>query len=127
MKALWIILGSYTMMWGLWLLSPWWEVFSPRAGLYSKMHEFMPEWAWGLHAFLIGIAILYGIIAHWPRGLWWGHIAGTYHWALIGGLYLFGDWHNTGALTSFSIVVAIHFMWKATPQTPAVHPLDSSA
>src|SRR5688572_22912354 len=126
MKALWIVLGTYTTVWGLWLLSPFWEVFTPEAGLYGQMAEFMPEWAWGLHALVVGVCILYGIIYHWPRGLWWGRIAATYHWGLIALFYALGDWQNTGWLTSLAIVVAIQYMWKYTPQTPAVHPLDNS-
>jgi hypothetical protein len=126
MKALWIVIGGYTAAWGAWLLSPWWGVFSPRAGLYDQMNDFMPEWAWGVHAIVIGVCIIIGAAYRWPRGLWWGRVASTYHWTLIGVFYTLGDWHNTGALTSFAIVVLVHFMWKYTPRTPVVHPLDNT-
>lgn len=125
MKALWLVLGTYTTVWGLWLLSPFWEVFTPQAGLYGEMASFMPEWAWGLHALVIGVCTVYGIAYHWPRGLWWGRIAASYHWVLIAFFYVLGDWRNTGWITSLCIVVAIQFMWKYTERTPVVHPLDS--
>lgn len=124
MKAMWLVLGAYTTTWGFWLLSPFWEVFSPKAGLYDDMSEFMPEWAWGLHAVIVGLCTIYGIVYRWPRGLWWGRIASTYHWGLIGVFYALGDWHNTGSLTSFAIVIAVQVMWKHTPRTPVVHPLS---
>lgn len=125
MKALWILLGAYTTVWGFWLFNPWWNSFTPRAGLYDEMGEFMPEWAWGLHAIAIGLCILRGVLLQWPRGLWWGRIASTYHWGLIAIFYFWGDWRNTGALTALTIVIAIQIMWYYTPRTPTVHPLDS--
>ena len=127
MKALWLVLGTYTTVWGLWLLSPFWSTFSPQAGLYSEMNEFMPEWGWGLHAVAIGVCTVYGIVYRWPRGLWGGRIASTYHWALIAFFYALGDWRNTGWLTSLCIVIAIQYMWKHTPRTPVVHPLDGES
>ena len=124
MKALWIVLGAYTTVWGAWLLSPWWTVFSDGAHLYSQMSHFMPEWGWGLHALVVGLSILAGVLYRWPRALWWGRVSSTYHWLLIAGFYLLGDWKNTGWLTSLCIVLAIQVMWKITPRTAEVHPLD---
>jgi hypothetical protein len=126
MKALWLLIGGYTTVWGLWLISPFWNVFSNRAGLYQQMHDFMPEWAWGLHAIIIGVCIIWGISYRWPRGLWWGRVASTYHWALIAVFYAVGDWRNTGALTSVCIVIGVQILWKNTPFTPEVHPLDNT-
>ena len=84
----------------------------------------MPEWAWGLHAVVIGLSILYGMVYRWPRALWWGRVASIYHWALIAFFYAWGDWRSTGALTSVLVVVFVQLLWKYTPRTPSVHPLD---
>lgn len=112
MKALWLLLGAYTISWGFWLANPFWSAFSPRAGLYDQMADFMPEWAWGVHALLIGVAIIYGACCKWPRGIMWGHIAGVYHWTLISVLYAIGDWHNTGALAAGFTALAVHILWR---------------
>jgi hypothetical protein len=125
MKAIWIAIGAYTVAWGAWIGSPFWDAFTPRAGLYDAMADFMPEWAWGLHAILIGTAILYGVMAHWPRGIVWGMIAGTYHWALIAFLYAWGDLNNTGMITSLFLVALIQIAWRyGRPEPVCVHPLD---
>ena len=124
MKALWIVIGSYTVVWGLWIGNPFFDAFTAQAGLYNEMANFMPEWGWGLHAVAIGTAILYGVLYRWPRGLAWGRIAGTYHWTLIAIFYALGDARNTGALTALFIVAAIQVLWKYTPRTPVIHPFD---
>lgn len=111
MKLLWVTLGVYTTVWGAWLFNPFWTVFRPEAGLYSTMADFMPEWAWGLHAIIIGTAILVGVCCAWPRALWWGHIAGVYHWLLIAFFYGLGDWRNTGMITSITIAALFHVAW----------------
>lgn len=120
MKALWTLLGAYTLLWGAWIGNPFWDAFSARAGLYDEMADFMPEWAWGLHASIIGFAILYGVWHHWPRGLVWGHVAGVYHWGLIAVLYAAGDWRNTGAITALFLAVSTHMLWRSTKPKPAV-------
>ncbi len=125
MKAIWIALGSYTIAWGLWIGNPFWDAFRPQAALYSEMKNFMPEWAWGLHAITIGIAIIYGIVKHWPRGIVWGYVASMYHWGLIAIFYALGDWHNTGVITSLAIMSFAWVAWKfGRPVNVTVHPLD---
>lgn len=111
MRALWVVLGSYTLLWGVWIGNTFFTAFSPRAGLYDAMGDFMPEWAWGLHAVIVGASIVYGAIWQWPRAIMWGCVANTYHWVLIGIFYAVGDWHNTGALTAAFVVALTQVLW----------------
>lgn len=95
------LLGAYTLVWGLWLLAPWWDVFT-RAALYSKMDAY-PEWAWGLFAVFSGAELLYGVIKNHNRDLRRGALVGFFHWIIVTGMYFAGDWHNTGGITALTI------------------------
>jgi hypothetical protein len=122
MKTLWLIVGVYTIGWGLWVGNPFWDAFTPGMGLYSEMSDFMPEWAWGLHAIVIGAAIIYGNVAYWPRGIMWGYIAGTYHWAMVAAFYAMGDWRNTACFTALFAVAMLTALWRAS-RPAEFHPL----
>ena len=39
-------LGIYTILWGLWVANPFWDVFS-TAPLYSQLSSIAPEVFWG--------------------------------------------------------------------------------
>lgn len=92
------LLGLLTLMWGMWIINPFWDVFS-RAGVYSKAMEFAPEWAWGTWSTLCGLGILTALwrgSSHWLAGAS-GFV--VWHWFTISGMLWWGDWQNTAGLT----------------------------
>jgi hypothetical protein len=113
MRALWTVIGLYTIIWGFWLINPWWNVFN-SAPLYSELDRFMSEWLWGLNAILAGTIMLAGAWLNSWKALAWGCGAGIYHWGTISALYFAGDWHNTGGITSLFIATAIVITWKVS-------------
>jgi hypothetical protein len=110
--ALWVGNGTFTVVWGLWLLAPWWTVLT-RADIYQAMEDFMPEWGWGVNAVLAGTAQVYGVLERSRRGLVWGTVAGVYHWGVISLLYLISDWANTGWLVSAWLALSVLLLWWA--------------
>jgi hypothetical protein len=58
-----IILGAYTILWGLWVANPFWTVFD-QAPIYNWMMQVMPEWIWGVVAILVGLLMVYGVLRH---------------------------------------------------------------
>lgn len=91
-------LGIMTFMWGLWVVNPFWQVFT-RANVYSKALEFAPEWAWGTWSTLCGITLIVALIKHSP--CWVVRAAGfaIWHWFTVSGMLWWGDWQNTAGLT----------------------------
>jgi len=92
------LLGLLTFMWGLWIVNPFWSVFS-RAGVYGKAMDFAPEWAWGTWSTICGLAIL---CALWrSSSVWLARASGfaVWHWFTISGMLWWGDWQNTAGLT----------------------------
>ena len=102
--ALVILLGVFTVVWGIWVGNPFWDVFT-RAALYSVMN-FMPEWTWGLIAVVSGIAICYGAIRRSTKSLIWGARIGGAFWLAVTLMYFLGDWMSTGGITA--LVLAIY-------------------
>ena len=105
-----ILLGAYTTLWGIWVASPFWEVFS-RAPLYSWMNAVMPEIFWGLIAIAVGILMIYGVLRHSFLSLTAGALVGYFHWLVIAIMYFGGDWQNTGGITSFIVSLYCGFIW----------------
>lgn len=97
------VVGIYTLVWGLWIGNPFWDVFD-RASLYRLMSYF-PEYFWGTIAVVCGIAMIYGVIRHSYRSLVVGANIGFYHWFIISVLYMGGDWKNTGGITALMIAI----------------------
>lgn len=92
------ITGSFTLLWGFWLLLPQFDVFG-TAPLFSKMAEFAPEWAWGAWATAAGILIILGVINGLYSVLARTLAFAAWHWTTVSIMMWWGDWHNTGGIT----------------------------
>lgn len=105
-----LVLGFYTVLWGAWLVNPFWTVFT-HAAVYSAMAHFawfihVPgEAFWGAIAMVTGALTLRGAFKPSYTNLHVGSFAAALHWLLIGILYFIGDWHNTGGITALCFFV----------------------
>lgn len=114
-----LILGAYTALWGLWLVNPFWTVFS-QAGLYSQMAAIMPEWCWGSIAIVAGIGMVLGALkgsadTKHPliryRTMTFSAMTGCLHWLVIGILYMAGDIFSTGGITSLTFAIYAAYIY----------------
>ena len=97
-----IILGIYTIVWGLWLLSPFWDVFT-SASLFSELARVAPENFWGMVAVICGTVTTYGAVKRNYTALIYGATVAFWHWLMISVFYFWGDWHNTGGITALTL------------------------
>lgn len=110
-----IILGIYTTLWGAWLAAPWWHVFS-TAPMFSMLkvaapNIIPPEYFWGSIAIICGSIIIYGALKRSYRALITGASVAGWHWLMIAVFYFWGDWHNTGGITSLVFCVYACFVY----------------
>lgn len=99
-KSAIILIGMYTFAWGLWVASPFWDVFT-SAPLYSALIGVIPaEWFWGSVAILCGLVTIRGALRRSYHSLLAGAGVIGWHWLIISILYFAGDWHNTGGITA---------------------------
>lgn len=103
-----ILLAVYTMLWGVWLMFPFWDTFT-AAQLYSVMSAVMPELAWGIIAFAAGVVMAYGVLKPSYKSLTRGAWVGGMHWLAIAVMYFIGDYTNTGGITS--LIFAAYACW----------------
>lgn len=97
-------LSVYTMLWGLWLSNPFWDVFT-QSELYGWLASVASETTWGLLALGVGLIMTYGVIKGSTKSLTIGAFVGFLHWLLIAIGYFAGDWRNTGGITSVAMAV----------------------
>ena len=99
-----IITGTFTALWGFWLLLPQFSVFG-SAPLFSKMHQFAPEWAWGTWATICGSLIIASVFKGLYKTL--KHALGfaVWHWGTVSIMMWWGDWQNTGGITYTFIAI----------------------
>lgn len=102
--ALIIILGNFTIVWGLWVLNPWSNLFD-HAQLYVVMSHIAPEWAWGAFAILCGSITVYGAVKRKYGPLVRGAMASGAHWFLISLCYFLGDFASTGGITALTFAI----------------------
>jgi nitrate reductase gamma subunit len=55
-KRLEYVCAFAAILWGLWVVNPFWNTFDPtKSSVFRSMSEVAPEWVWGLVILLIGI------------------------------------------------------------------------
>lgn len=105
-----VIMGIYTILWGLWLLSPFWRVFE-ESKQFDWLAQVMPEWAWGTVAISVGAVMTYGVMRNSFRSLSIGSLIGAVYWGLIAVGYYIGDWRDTAGLTKTMIALYCSFIF----------------
>ncbi len=105
-----IILGIYTVVWGLWIVNPFWSVFS-HAPLYAAMAAFASEYFWGWTAIISGLFIIRGALKPSYYNIQLGAFIGFFHWIVITVFYFAADWQSTGGITSLTFAVYSAIVW----------------
>lgn len=98
------IMGAFTLLWGFWVGNPFWTVFD-QAQVFQFMTIIMPEWAWGILAFSVGLLMLWGVSKNSYRSLRLGSLAGFYYWLFGACNFFVGDWQNTGGITLLMVSI----------------------
>lgn len=104
-----ILLGIYTIVWGLWMVAPW-SVF-PDAGLYDQMRALAPEQVWGTIAIICGSFTAYGAYRPSYKTLTIGAGMAFSHWFIISILYFMGNWRNTGGITAATFALYAAYVY----------------
>lgn len=106
-----VLLGAYTILWGLWVMNPFWDVFT-SAKLFSALLALpAPEAFWGGVAVATGIMTTYGALKPWPNGLARGAAVSGWHWFMIAIFYFMGDFTNTGGITSLFFAIYSAYLY----------------
>lgn len=112
-QAIVVLLGTYTLLWGIWLAWPLTDVFG-QADLYAQMGSLMPEYAWGFIAIVCGLGMLWGSLRPNYPALTWSAAIGFGHWFVISILYFMGDVVNTGGITSLFLALYAGYIYLNT-------------
>lgn len=99
-----IILGVYTVLWGLWVANPFTNVFG-HAALYSVLAMVAPSLFWGCLAITCGTITIVGAVTRRYRPLITGSSVAGWHWFMIAVFYFLGDAVNTGGITALTFAV----------------------
>ena len=99
-----VILGVYTILWGLWLINPFTSVFASSA-VYSAM-SFLPEAVWG------GIAVVSGVfIIGDHHSMEIGAFISFLHWTIVGFLLLIGSTTSPFGITALTFAIYSGLVW----------------
>jgi len=105
-----VILGLYTVVWGLWLANPFWTVLD-AAPVYDQMRSLFPEVVWGIIAIVCGLVTIYGAYRPSYRALIFGSSVAWAHWFMIAIFYFLGDWRSTAGISSLAFAVYAGFIY----------------
>lgn len=119
-----ILLGIYTVVWGIWVANPFWNVFG-QAQLYGTLAAVAPEVFWGCLAMVCGSITTYGAIKRKYGALVRGTLTAGWHWSMISVFYFLGDPLNTGGITALTFAIYAAFIYlnirvnfKNDPENP---------
>lgn len=119
-----VILGFYTVLWGLWIFCPFWTVFD-HAILYSAMAGIggvCSEYMWGTLAMIAGGFILRGAYVPSRTNLMLGAFSGALYWFVVTIMYFIGDWASTGGITSLTFGIYSALVWVNIKLNPEFYP-----
>lgn len=105
-----VLLGIYTVVWGIWLANPFWSAFQ-SAKLFSALGLVAPEVFWGTLAIVCGCITIFGVFRGSYRALTTGAATAGFHWMMIAVFYFIGDWMNTGGITSLTFAIYAGFIY----------------
>ena len=105
-----LIVSTYTTLWGLFVMLPFFEVFD-QAPIFRILTEIAPEWLWGIVTMLTGLYMIWGVAKPSVTSLIRAGYAGAIHWLVIASCFFIGDWQNTGWLTSLFIAIYCAFIY----------------
>lgn len=111
------ILAIYTIVWGLWVASPFWSVF-PAAPLYGALAALGTEMVWGCIAIAFGLLSLRGATKPSLPNLRFSSFIGFFHWLIIAIFYFIGDWTSTGGISSLAFAAFAALVWLNTKLNP---------
>lgn len=105
-----LILSMYTFVWGLWIASPFWQVFT-SADLYGYLALYTSEPTLGYIAIIVAFVMAWGVLRHSFTALTFGAFTGFIFWLIIAIAYFSGDWHNTGGITALTFSIYSAFIY----------------
>lgn len=103
------IIGVYNILWGAWILSPFWDTF-PVSHHYDAMWHIAPEIVWGGLSVLIGMGIVFGAVTDRIKHVIFSANVGFYYWLCLTLLYLLGAWQGTAWITSLMLCTYYAFI-----------------
>lgn len=105
-----IILGIYTVVWGLWVANPFSDAFD-NAVVYHSLASHFPEYFWGLVAVAVGLVTVYGAVKRKYRPLVRGAAVACLFWLIIAIFYFIADWTDVGGITALIFAVYSGFIY----------------
>ncbi len=105
-----IFFAIYTIIWGGFVLSPLWDVFS-QAPIYRQMSNIAPEAFWGSVALICGSMMLWGVLKNSIKSLTVGAFIGFTHWLVISMAFVYSDWQNPGWLGSSMVCLLCGYIY----------------
>jgi hypothetical protein len=105
-----IVLGVFTIVWGLWIINPWSSAFG-SAAIYSAMSNLLPEVGWGLIAVVAGSGIIHGALKLSYRNLQTGSFIGFFHWFIISLLYFFSNLSDPTGVMALTFAIYSALVW----------------
>jgi len=98
-----IILSIYTFVWGIWVINPYWSVFS-KTPLGSEY--FLGGWA-----IAAGSVMTYGIIKNSNKSLTIGVFFGFILWLMVSFTHFLSNWQGTGGITALAMALYCAFIY----------------
>lgn len=105
-----IVLGIHTVLWGLWIFSPFWSVFT-GSPIHAAMAALGSEYLWGALAVAAGTFIIRGAVIPIYQNIQMGAFIAFFHWFIISILYFIGDWTSTGGISALTFAAYSAIVW----------------
>ena len=101
-----MLVGFWTMVWGIWLLLPF-DLFTD-IGVYRNLASLAPEWLWGIVAVLLGGSIIGSIAGH-HRQSWLALV--TFCWYIFIGVQVYQAVGIQATAVPLALVMAAASAW----------------
>jgi hypothetical protein len=108
-----IIQGVGIFLWGLWVMSPFWDTFDSGT-VYGNLSKLAPESFWGAIAFIIGFLTLKNAWRLKAEGIKNSALFAFYFWLVLALLYFASDTRSVHPIVNFHLAIYNAYVYLTT-------------
>lgn len=108
--AIIVVLGLYTVVWGLWIMAPWFSVFG-HSIVFQVMAAYGSEYLWGGIAVGCGLIIIRGAVVPVYWNIEIGALVAFFFWLILAIFFCAGDWHSPAWLSAACFALYSALIW----------------
>lgn len=103
-KQLEFIPALFNLLWGFWLISPWWNAFSSSTA-FTLMSNIADRYVWGAFVGIVGLFQMVSLFTDKLKVRAWASLLSVFILILLSVIFAFGNFRSTATINYAVIAI----------------------